>query len=155
MVSSLQAKRKTKLRLTSIKPSGEVFSSASEQVGNLGIKNAAVVSLIGAADSCGVVSMPGNDSTKDICTEYDIPAQRTGTGEIIGGQAHIHWLLTGEDHTGFGGHLLWTRVGTWFVNAYIIAMDGGETSFPRVLEGMRIGRVSPAEGSRSAGQYTA
>jgi predicted DNA-binding protein with PD1-like motif len=111
------------LQLISIKPGEEVLSGISEQVGNLGIKKAAIVSLIGAVDSCGVLNMPGNDSTKEIKAEYQIPVQLTGTGEIIDGKAHIHCLMTGEDHTGFGGHLLWAKVETWFVHAYIIAMD--------------------------------
>lgn len=111
------------MHLISIKPGEEVLSGISERSASLGISCGAIVSLIGAVDSCGVVNMPGDDSLKEIRTEYHVPMQLTGTGEISDGQAHIHCLLTGEDHVGVGGHLLWAKVETWFVNAYIIPLD--------------------------------
>jgi uncharacterized protein len=116
-------KAKDKLKLISIKPGEEVLSSISEQAGSLGIENGAIVSLIGAVDSCGIVNMPENDPFKEVRSEINIPVQLTGTGEIVDGKAHIHCIVTGEDHTGFGGHLLWARVESWFVHAYVVAME--------------------------------
>src|ERR1035438_5880016 len=31
-----------------------------------------------------------NDATKDIITDYDLPAEMSGTGDVVNGRVHIH-----------------------------------------------------------------
>ncbi|MEU4541505.1 PPC domain-containing DNA-binding protein [Streptosporangium sp. NPDC023825] len=111
------------MQLISVQPGEELLTSIARQLQLLEITSGAIVSLIGAVDSCGVVNMPAYDAMKEVRTEFEFPVQLTGTGEIVGGKPHIHCVLTGEDHKGIGGHLLWAKVESWFVNVYIIAND--------------------------------
>lgn len=101
----------------------ELLAGITRQLHLLGIANGAIVSLIGAVDSCGVVNMPANDAMKEVRAEFEFPVQLSGTGEIADGKPHIHCILTGADHAGIGGHLLWAKVESWFVNVYVIASD--------------------------------
>ena len=52
------------------------------------IANAAIVSLIGAADSFATSTMPAHDATTDTIADYNQPAEMTGTGEIADGTVY-------------------------------------------------------------------
>jgi predicted DNA-binding protein with PD1-like motif len=85
----------------------------------LGITNAAVVSLIGGVDSFTVSTMPAHDAKADVVTTYDLPAEMHGAGEIIDGQLHVHVTMAVEGDRGVSGHLHRAHVGTWFARAYV------------------------------------
>ncbi|MGH3930443.1 MAG: PCC domain-containing protein [Pseudonocardiaceae bacterium] len=108
--------------LISVQPGEEVIDSITRQLKKNDIQNGAVVSLIGAVDSCCISTMAGHDAMQDILTEYEQPFELTGTGEVKDGIPHLHCVLAKEGDVALSGHLHWARVENFFVNAYVIAM---------------------------------
>jgi predicted DNA-binding protein with PD1-like motif len=107
----------------SVKPGQEVIETATAELRRRGVRNGAIVSLVGAIDRCCISNMPKGDPKSDILTEYNQPFEMAGTGEIKDGIPHIHCVLGREGDTGLAGHLHWARVDTWFVNVYIAELD--------------------------------
>ncbi|MET9480999.1 DUF296 domain-containing protein [Streptomyces sp. NPDC006638] len=102
----------------------ELMASITEQVAQLGIRNGAVVSLIGGVDAFTVSTMPADDASKDIVTEYVQPAEMSGTGEIVDGVVHVHAVMAVEGDRAVSGHLHAAKVGHHFARAYVIHSDG-------------------------------
>ncbi|MFD4790781.1 PCC domain-containing protein [Streptomyces sp. NPDC058459] len=101
-------------------PAGELVDELNRQAAAAGITDAAIVSLIGAADSFTVSTMPESDALKDNITKYDLPGEMTGTGEIRNGFAHIHVVMGVEGDRAIAGHLHEAHIGTHFARAYVI-----------------------------------
>lgn len=99
----------------------ELLASIEEAARRDGITNAAIVTLIGAVDGFTISTMPATDATKDILTDYELPAEMTATGEIVDGQPHIHAVMAVEGDRAIAGHLHRAQVGTWFARAYLIS----------------------------------
>lgn len=70
--------------------SGEMIESIERQAKSAGLTHAAIVSLIGGVDSFAVSTMPVSDATKDIVSEYNMPGEMHGSGEIVDGKPHVH-----------------------------------------------------------------
>ncbi|HEY0692811.1 MAG TPA: hypothetical protein VGD71_27690 [Kribbella sp.] len=68
--------------------SAELMESLTEQAKALAITDAAIVTLISAADSFIVSTMPQEDPSVDVLT--DSPAEMTATGEMVDGAVHVH-----------------------------------------------------------------
>jgi uncharacterized protein len=68
----------------------ELMESLARQAKELGIANAAIVSLIGGVDSFTVSTMPADNASKDIVSTYSLPAEMHGSGEIKDGAVHVH-----------------------------------------------------------------
>ncbi len=100
---------------------GELLDTITRQAKELGIVHAAIVSLIGAVDSFTVSTMPKDDATKDVITDYDLPAEMSGTGEIVDGTVHVHAVMAVAGDRAIAGHLRRAEVGTWFARAYVQA----------------------------------
>jgi uncharacterized protein len=98
----------------------ELIESLTHQAKERGIVNAAIVSLIGAVDSFTVSTMPADDATQDILTDYALPAEMSGTGEITGGTVHIHAVMAVEGDRAISGHLHSAQIGAWFARAYVL-----------------------------------
>ena len=98
----------------------ELMSSLTRQAAQRGIRNGAIVSLIGAVDGFTVSTMPGEDATKDVLTEYSLPAEMSGTGEIVDGAVHVHAVMAVEGDRAIAGHLHQAKIGTWFARVYIL-----------------------------------
>lgn len=107
--------------LLAVEPGEEVIEAVTRRAAAEGISNAAIVSLIGAVDACGISNMPAHDARADIVNEYQQPFELTGTGEIIDGKVHIHVVLGREGDVALAGHLHWARVETFFVHAYALS----------------------------------
>lgn len=103
-----------------VKQGEEVIESIGRQLDALGVRTAAIVSLVGAVDSCAISNMPAEDAMKDIITEFRQPFELSGTGEVKDGKPHIHCVLSGEGNVALAGHLHWARIENWFVNAYVL-----------------------------------
>jgi predicted DNA-binding protein with PD1-like motif len=99
---------------------GELLDGIARQAKELGITDAAIVSLIGAVDSFTVSTMPAADATKDTITDYSLPAEMTGTGEITAGVPHLHAVMAVEGDRAIAGHLHAAHIGTWFARAYVL-----------------------------------
>lgn len=97
----------------------ELMETVTEEAKRLDIINGAIVSLIGAVDGFTISTMPKHDATKDVITDYTVPAEMTGTGEITGGTVHIHAVMAIEGDQAVAGHLHRADIGTFFVRAYI------------------------------------
>jgi predicted DNA-binding protein with PD1-like motif len=95
----------------------EVLATITREVEARGVTQASVT-LIGAVQTYCVSVMPKGDPLADILTEYDQPAELTGTGEVVDGKPHLHVSMGVEDGT-VTGHLHWARVQDWFVRAYV------------------------------------
>ena len=111
------------MHIISVMPGEEVMESLARQLVEQEIVNGAVVSLIGAIDSCCISNMSKRDATDDILTEYEQPCELSGTGEIVDGKLHLHCVLGTEGDSALSGHLHWARVETHFVRAYVVASD--------------------------------
>jgi uncharacterized protein len=98
----------------------ELLEAITKAAVNLGIRDGAVVSLIGAADSFAISTMPAADATQDVITRYEMPAEMTGSGEIVDGQPHLHVVMAVEGNRAIAGHLHEAHIGTWFAHAYVI-----------------------------------
>lgn len=97
----------------------ELIESITRQAKDAGITNAAIVSLIGAVDSFTVSTMPKNDPGKDILTDYAMPAEMSGTGEIVDGTVHIHAVMAIDGDRAISGHLHRAQIGHWFARVYL------------------------------------
>ncbi|MGL5809032.1 MAG: PCC domain-containing protein [Nocardioides sp.] len=102
----------------------ELLETLAREAKDRGITNAAIVTLIGAADSFTVSTMPADDATADVITEYVQPAEMTATGEIVGGAVHVHAVMAIEGDRAVAGHLHRAAIGTWFARAYIQPLTG-------------------------------
>jgi predicted DNA-binding protein with PD1-like motif len=98
----------------------ELVHSVNRQAAKAGIVDAAIVSLIGAADSFTLSTMPADDALKDTVTTYELPAEMSGTGEIRNGFAHIHAVMGVEGDRSITGHLHEAHIGTHFARVYVL-----------------------------------
>ncbi len=99
----------------------ELIETVAKEAERLGITNGAIVSLIGAVDGFTISTMSERDATEDILTEYQVPAEMSGTGEIVNGTVHIHAVMAVEGDKALSGHLHRAKIGTFFGRAYVIA----------------------------------
>jgi uncharacterized protein len=98
----------------------ELLDAIEQSAKEHGVTDAAIVTLIGAVDSFTVSTMPVGDPAKDIITDYDLPAEMTATGELVGGRVHVHAVMAVEGDRAISGHLHKARIGTWFARAYLL-----------------------------------
>lgn len=98
----------------------DLLSALIQQADVAGVTDGAIVSLIGAVDRFTVSTMPAGDATADTLTEYDLPAEMSGTGEIVGGLVHIHAVMAVQGDRAISGHLHDAHVGTHFARAYVL-----------------------------------
>jgi predicted DNA-binding protein with PD1-like motif len=119
----------------------ELLQSIARQAKNLGIRNAAIVTLIGAADSFRISTVPADDATTDTITDYDLPAEMTATGEIVDGVVHIHAAMAVAGDRAVAGHLHRAVVQTHFARAYRLPGDRPTVYERLVAEG----RITPAD----------
>ncbi len=101
----------------------EVIESLTKQLAEKGIKDASIVSIIGAVDECSLSSMPKTDAKKVITKDYYEPLELSGTGEIEDGKPHIHAVLGKADQSSLMGHLEWAKVKAWFVHVYVMQAE--------------------------------
>jgi len=101
----------------------ELMETVTREAKRLGITNGAIVSLIGGVDRFTVSTMPADDATKDVITDYDMPAEMHGTGEITDGTVHVHATMAVAGDRGVAGHLHRAEVGTWFARAYVLPVQ--------------------------------
>jgi uncharacterized protein len=99
---------------------GDLLEEIELGAKDMGITDAAIVTLIGAADSFTLSTMPAADATKDVLTDYDVPTEMTATGELVGGKPHIHAVMAIEGDRAVSGHLHPARIGTHFARAYLL-----------------------------------
>ncbi len=99
---------------------GELLDQLEQAARDKGITAAAIVTLIGAADSFTLSTMLADDATKDVLTDYDMPAEMTATGEIVDGKPHIHAVMAVEGDRAISGHLHRAQIGTHFARAYLL-----------------------------------
>src|SRR5882724_1277992 len=97
------------------------METVTKEAQRRGITNGAIVSLIGAVDSFTISTMPEHDATKDVITDYAMPAEMTGTGEIVNGTVHVHAVMAVEGDRGVAGHLHRAEIGAWFARAYVLS----------------------------------
>lgn len=103
-----------------VKQGKEVMAELTRQLKKAKIKEASIVSLIGAVDGCCISNMPKDDAKADNLREYKEPFEFSGTGEVVDGKVHIHCVLSREGDQALGGHLHWAKVKTWFVSAQVL-----------------------------------
>src|SRR4051794_4573882 len=65
------------MNLISVKPGEEVLDALKREARLRDITDAAIVSLVGAVDSCAITNMPLSDAKSAIETEYKQPMQLT------------------------------------------------------------------------------
>jgi uncharacterized protein len=108
--------------LLAVKSGEEVMETLTRRAAEAGVRDGAIISLIGAVDSCAISNMPAHDARSDIVTGYTQPFELSGTGEIINGAVHIHVVLGREGDGALVGHLHRATVETFFVHAYVLPL---------------------------------
>jgi predicted DNA-binding protein with PD1-like motif len=98
----------------------ELMETVAHEAKRLNITNGAIASLIGAVDSFIISTMLKHDATKDVVTDYALPAEMTGTGEITNGTVRIHAVMAIEGDQAVAGHLHRAEIETFFARAYVI-----------------------------------
>lgn len=98
----------------------ELVETLTAELARRGITSGAIVSLIGGVDSFRISTMPADDATKDIVTDYDMPAEMHGAGEVVDGVPHVHATMGVEGDRGIAGHLHAAQIGTWFARVYLV-----------------------------------
>lgn len=96
----------------------ELMDTLTREAKELGLSNA-VLTLIGGVDAFTVSTMPADDATADVVTEYDLPGEMTATGEIVDGVVHVHAIMGVEGDRAIAGHLHRADVFTHFARAYV------------------------------------
>ncbi|HEV2782283.1 MAG TPA: DUF296 domain-containing protein [Actinophytocola sp.] len=99
---------------------GELMETLTDRLAELGVKHGAIVSLIGGVDAFTISTMPADDATKDVVTDYALPAEMSGTGEVVDGTPHVHAVMAVEGDRAISGHLHTAHIGTWFARVYVI-----------------------------------
>jgi uncharacterized protein len=99
----------------------ELMETVAHEAKRLNIANGAIVSLIGAVDSFTISTMPKHDATKDVVTDYTLPVEMTGAGEITNGTVHLHAVMAIEGDQAVAGHLHRAQIETFFARAYVIS----------------------------------
>jgi predicted DNA-binding protein with PD1-like motif len=107
--------------VVSVTSGEEVIETVTRKLKEAGVTDGAIVSVVGAVESCCISNMPKADAKQDILTEYYEPFELSGTGEVKNGVPHIHCTLGTEGNGALSGHMHWARVDQWFVNVYVIA----------------------------------
>ena len=102
---------------------GELMQALTDRLAQLGVKNGAIVSLIGGVDAFTISTMPADDATKDTVSNYVLPAEMSGTGEVVDGTPHVHAVMAVEGDRALSGHLHAAQVGTWFARVYVISTE--------------------------------
>jgi predicted DNA-binding protein with PD1-like motif len=97
----------------------ELITALEARAAELGVTDAAIVSLIGAADSFTVSTMPAGDANDDVLTDYQVPGEMSGTGELVAGKAHVHATFGVHGDRAVTGHLHSAQVTTHFARVYL------------------------------------
>lgn len=105
----------------------DVLETISARAKGLGVVNGAIVALIGGVDAFTISTMPAGDPTRDVITDYDLPAEMHGSGEIVDGVVHVHATMAIEGDRAVAGHLHRARVGTWFARAYVAPVSANSS----------------------------
>lgn len=101
---------------------GELLAELTRLAAEAGIRDGAIVSLIGAVDSFIISTMSGEPGEPDIPLDWSGPGEMTGTGEIVNGTVHIHAVMALPYRGPAAGHLRSARISTWFAHAYVIPL---------------------------------
>jgi len=99
---------------------GELLEEIEVAAKDAGITDAAIVSLIGAVDDFTISSMPLNDATRDQPLSYAMPAEMTGSGELVDGKPHIHVVMAVQGNKALAGHLRRAEIRTHSARAYLL-----------------------------------
>jgi len=99
---------------------GELLEEIEAAAKAAGITDAAIVSLIGAADAFTISSMTMNDAAIDQPFHYAMPADMTGNGEIVGGKAHIHVVMAVHGNKALAGHLRRAEIRKHSARVYLL-----------------------------------
>jgi predicted DNA-binding protein with PD1-like motif len=97
-----------------------MLSELEKRAKDHGVEEAAIVSMIGALDSCVISNMDKKDALKDLLEEYSIPLEVTGSGYISKSKAHVHVIASSNNGETYAGHLHSAIVDTWFVRVYLM-----------------------------------
>lgn len=100
----------------------EVIAALTEELARRGVRDGAIVSLIGGVEGCVISTMAADDFTHDVLTEYSQPAELSGTGDITEGTVHLHVVLGLQGDRTRSGHLHRANVVNFFVHAYVIPL---------------------------------
>jgi predicted DNA-binding protein with PD1-like motif len=63
--------------------------------------------------------MKHDDPKTDVTTEFDMPGEISGVGEVIKGWVNIHVTVGVEGGTAYSGHLASARIETHFVRVFV------------------------------------
>lgn len=104
-------------------PGEELLAKTQAYCHERSIKDAAIVSVVGAFDASCIHTMQRNDAKQTVMTTINEPVELSGTGEVVDGTVHIHAVLSKENCETLSGHLEWGKVESWFAHVYIATIE--------------------------------
>ena len=102
-----------------IKPDEEIMEVLIRKFKERKLTRGAIISVIGATESCMISNTP-DDPKVDVTTEYNVPLELSGNGEIRDGKPHIHCTLSSKDNIALHGHLHWAKVRAWYITVFVV-----------------------------------
>lgn len=106
------------MHVIDIRDASSLMDALTEELKRLDVHRAALT-LIGGVDTFRVSNMPADDAGADVITDYDLPGELTGTGEVVDGRPHVHITCGIEGDTAKAGHLHDATVFTHFVKIFV------------------------------------
>ena len=103
-----------------IRDTSDLVPQLEEVLREKGITDGAIVSMIGAFDSCQISNMDKGDAFKDHIEAYDIPLEVSGSGYVENGKVHIHVVASSNKGETYAGHLHSASVFSWFIRLFVI-----------------------------------
>lgn len=101
---------------------GDVVRSLTAQLEAAGIRNGAIVSLIGAVDEFTISNMPARAPSDELVNHYPLSGELHGGGEVVDGVLRLNVTVSTESDRPFGGRLHSAEVATHAVRAYVIPL---------------------------------
>lgn len=99
--------------------SGDLVKELAARIDELAYERVAVLAVVGAVDAFSLTNMKADDPKTDLTTEFDMPGEISGVGEVIKGWVNIHATLGVEGGTCYSGHLASAKIETHFVRVFV------------------------------------
>ncbi|MCD6413740.1 MAG: DUF296 domain-containing protein [Elusimicrobia bacterium] len=106
----------------------KLVASLERKLDAEGIKNAAVVSCVGALREFELITIYQNSEKippDHFARKFDKKAELLSTGNVTGGKVHLHATMGLEGGEALAGHLV-EGVVTYFADVFLIAEAGDE-----------------------------
>lgn len=103
-----------------VKKGQEVLKTIKQYLNKRKIKEAVIVSVIGAVDECQLITRSKDNPKQNVVKKYREPFELLGNGEVTKGEPNIHVVLARANNEALAGHLVQAIPRVHFVNIFLI-----------------------------------